>query len=392
MNKNKFYKENNLIISTEFSTPWTIARGIWKITNSFHIKQKSSLKWYIWINKTLEKKVIIKNIYFWDNISKNYKEEKLDYEIIEKLESFIFWKLIENNINYWLEINFLSEVWRWHWLGFSWIFSSLISTVFHIISNKLEIKNLGKIFQLNNFREIFDFSYNLEKILRYDKTIWLNGFVSFMNTQNPILIFTDNWKINYNIIWEKDSHIPLDYYIIFSGIPSKTKRVEKELEKWNKESLEISNFLEKELKNLNIENHYLKKFINSKKIEENYENIFNILNIKLLKNFKNIIDDFCNENDIEDFIKNIDEYRKINNVSGEYSEFLNIFEKSFYKNKKSLQNNIWILPIYWGKIGWWYLVVSKENTNREVIKQTVKDILTYFPNSYIEYCSYENKG
>ena len=49
------------------------------------------------------------------------------------------------------------------------------------------------------------------------------------------------------------------------------------------------------------------------------------------------------------------------------------------------------MPIYWWKIGWGFLVVSKENTNRKVIEETMENIKIYYPNSYIEYCNYEDR-
>jgi len=389
----EFYKKNNLIFSNDFSIPLR-PRGIWKVSNHFHIKKKIWLKWYIWLSKIKEKIVKINKLYFYNKLNWEYEKWEIDVEVIFKIEKLIEEKFNIKNSKFWIEINFLSEVPKWHWLGFSGVFASLFSSILFFIFNKgLEeqfYKNFIENIKDTTNQNILNLSYEIESIFRYWKTNWTNSLISFFSTNNPILFFEKNNELKFQKIWEEDFIFPLDYYIIFSWIPLNTKRLELDITKWVSKWKWIKKFFSKNNNFYDLEKKYWKKINTNEKIEELFISLFNILNFKLLNSLELLLEDYLESRNIENFISIINEYKNFRYFLWEYLDFLNIFEKMFYKNKKSLKNEIWIMSVYWWKIWWWLLVVSKENTNRRVIQKTIDNIQDYYPNSYIEYCSYED--
>jgi len=385
------YKKSDFVLSANFSIPW-FPSGVWENIKLLKLKSKIENKLYIWISKILTEKIVFSKVYFVNTIlnsvdeidfSKVNEEHKKIQQEIQKVKNKLW-------IEEWIEFNIYSEIPRWHWLGFSWVLASLISSSIYILSWKIEIwendlyiSNYHKFFS-----EIYDFAYKLEFTSKYNNSNWENSFISFLNTSNPILFTREKEKyFHIDLFNENDFLLPFDYFIIFSWLETNTKKIEQYLQKDKEKFDNLGIFLEQKiLSKINIQDSFLKKYSIKWKNYDSFFDTFSILNIKLLEAFYEIWINSHNDYLIENFINIINEHSDLISMIEWKSEFIKYFKNEFFQIA-SIREKLWIVPIYSSKMWWGFLIITKENYSRETINETIKRISYLYPKSYVEYSS-----
>jgi len=388
----QIHKNSNLVLSWNFSLPW-FPSGIGNNMNLLKLKSKISPKLYLWVNKLAKKEIVFNDVYFLDN--KN-NLEKLDFSVVnkeyQKILDFILKFLEDKNLDFGLEFNIYSEVPRGHWLWFSGVLSALTSSILHYLSWEIDKKFLEsiEIFKEEKFDLVYDFAYKLEKISKYNNTNWENSFFAFINKKNPILFLREDKNYDFIDLFSSEEFIyPFDYYIVFSGINSDTQKIEYFLQKDKSKINNIQEFYKNIITNNWILEKKIEKFAEKTLNYDVFVSAFNILNIKLLNSFKKLFEESYSSFMINKFIDIINEHKNLMAMVEGKSLFAEQFLINFYKNSSKTEN-IWITSIYSWKMWGWYLLVTRLWESRKTIEKTLESLKNTYPDSYIEYCSYED--
>ncbi|EKE27827.1 MAG: hypothetical protein ACD_3C00145G0013 [uncultured bacterium (gcode 4)] len=407
-----FYSRNDLVLSGCFNIPWW-SSSLWHRSNHLRIRSKIPLKCYIWIKKTKNRDVKIKDVIFYNIVKKNFeaynfiKVNKEADKVIRLLSEII----TKKDLDGWIEIEILSETTRWHSLWFSWTSFSLIVAAIYILSWKLsinELKDYENFITSDIFKNIFIESWKLDFISRYWNTIWENILNTLYNKKEPSYFYTESFSgdidvdklddiyYEYSSIPQKykeniiTSDLPIDYCLVFTWIPTDTKQVE-QYKKWDlKEFEKYKEFIQQDLiseKNRN-KNLYVNRFIWDEPIYGNFINILSILSVKTIELFKKLYENWDSKTYVEELIWHINDCKSAISLVEDQSSFAEDFTYAFRKNKNNSEEMVWIMPAYSWKIWWWYLIVTKSSISRETMGQTIVELRNSYPNIEIEYCSY----
>ncbi|MBP8016938.1 hypothetical protein KAZ01_02925 [Candidatus Gracilibacteria bacterium] len=408
-----FFSQNNLVLSGCFAFAWGHG-GIGHLSKFVGTKTKVPLKCYIGFKKTKDQKIVFKDIIFY-NLSKKIYETSLysninqeEFKIIDLLESF----LKENNYKGGLEISILSETTRGHSFGFSGTSSAIISTGIHLLLGKVDLELLNNNYfdfiKSPSFKEIESLAKKLDLITKYGNTTGHASMNTLFKTSSPTLLYSeefsstldfnklDSIKSEFTPIVDKfknsviTSDLPLDYCIIYSGIPTNTKQVESYKKADKNELNKYNYFVEKDLlgkDNING-NFYLKNFIKEGSIYNILNNTVIFISIKVIYLFKELFEKGHNIDVINKFIENINNFRHISSMVEEQNNFADDFIYFFKKNRKNSDEKIGIVSAYSGKLGGGYIVVTIPGISRDTIEKSIKDMQTYYSNTEIEYSSY----
>ena len=407
-----FFARNDLVLSWCFNIPWW-SSSVWHRSNHIRVRSKIPLKCYVWIKKTKNKDIKIKDVTFFNLTKKTFelfefsKINKESLKVIDFLQNIIS----DNDFNYWLEIEILSETSRWHSLWFSWTSFSLIISWIFILLKELNTKDLNdyeKFIDSNIFKKIFTNSLKLDFISRYWNTIWENIAHTLYNKKEPALFFTQNFSTDieldkleniyykYSSIPEKyketivTSDLPIEYYMIFTWTTTDTKQVE-QFKKWDlKEFEKYKNFIKNDLiwDVSEQKNIYVNKFTDDYPIYNNFIDILSLMSVKTVDMFKRLYEEWYDDSYIKEFIDHINEYRFALSIVENQSSFADDFSYFFRKNKKNPWEMLWIMPAYSWKTWWWYIIVTKNWISRNTIEETINELRTIYPNIEIEYSSY----
>lgn len=410
-----FFARNDLVVSWCFSFPWTPS-WIWNRDSYISIKSKVPLKCYVWFKLHKNIQSNFKNITYYDITKKNF--ETISYSKINKehvnLISFISKFLNENNFDWWVNIEILSETSRWHSFWFNWTSSAIIAWWLFILTKNINYSHLedyNNFIISSNFKKLDNLATIISIISKKWNSAWQNVKHTLHNNSDPSFLLIEKkqkkmdcdslWNFKYSLIkiWEKCSEniistdIPMDYYMIFSWMPTDSNQVLNFI-KWNEKKFKnyskiVNDFiLWNEFQNINtIFSQYQKNddFI-YKILNEN----INILWIKMIEIFKNIFENWYDVNVIDDFIENINNYNNVVSLIERQSWFQDKMELIFKTNIHNNEEQIWILPAYSWKFWWWYVVVTKQWFSRETIKKTLDELKKNYTNVQIEYSSYED--
>jgi len=339
---------------------------------------------------------IFNDVYFLENQN---GIEKIEFSVVnkeyKKFSKHILDFLNKKDLDFGLEFNIYSEIARGHWLWFSWVLSSLISSGLFYLSWEIDEKFLESS-EINNqkeFSKVYKFAYELEKISKYNNTNWENSFFTFFNTKNPILFSRDLENYKFMDLFDSQNFIfPFDYYIVFLWINSDTQKIEYFLDKDKSKFDNIwTKFKENIFQKLELDNSHFKDFCKKDFNYNTFISTFNILNIKLLNSFEDLFNEPYSDNIINKFIDIINEHRFLMWMVEWKSLFAEKFLRNFYSEAWS-NENIWITPIYSWKMWGGYLVVTKAWESRKIIETTLEKLKNSFSNAYIEYCSYEDNN
>ncbi|EKD44352.1 MAG: hypothetical protein ACD_71C00170G0006 [uncultured bacterium (gcode 4)] len=408
-----FFAKNDLVVSGCFSMSWGPG-WVWHRSDYVRVKSKIPLKCFIWIKKRKDTYINIDNVIFYDLSKKKFEVcefEKINWEK-EKIILEVSKILKEHSFVWWFDINFLSETTRWHSFWFSWVSWSLIATWIYLLTWQVDkdvlIKDYKNFLTSEVFKKIALLSWKLDLISTYWNTSWHGALNVFFDTKSPTYLYTekfdqnieiddvDNIKRFYQIISEKfkesaiTSSIIIDYWIIFSGISTDTKRVE-EFKQWHiKKHDSYADFTKNELleKESDIEKIAFWKYTDDNSIYKSLSETIGIIWIKIIYLFKKILTHWYEQEIVEKFIDTVNQYRYAISLIEKQNSFADDFIFYFNKNKINNEEKLWIVPIYWWKLGWWYLVSTKPDISRGTIEKTLQDLKNIYPNIEIEYCSY----
>lgn len=386
-----FFARNDLVLSGCFSFPWTVKT---------HLRAKTTigLKCYVWIKLTSNPYITFQDITFFDINKKVF--ETIEYNKVIKEESelkiLIRDELSNLWIEKWLEIEILSETTRGHGFAFSGTSSAIIAQALY------EIKDFFSGNKLQEMEEVFNISSKIDYLSRYGDTYghntiftlnpnaWISMFYrEIMNAQDKSI--ENIKKLSYEfkkVNWDWDLELPLDYFIVFSWLPSDTKQVEyyKKLENENDETFEfVSKNIAREDKN-----YELNLFSDKNHILKTKEDIVTLQNIKLLEIIQVLYKKPHDENIIESLIHQFNNIRNAVSLLEKQSNFSEDFLFSFRQCASHKNEMIWICPSYTGKLWGSYIMVTKSWISRKTVMDTLEKLKTMYPNIEAEYVSYED--
>ncbi len=409
-----FYANNDLVLSGNFSMSWWPS-GILHRSNYIRMKSKVPLKCYIGVTKRKDTQVRINTVTSYEIAKRGY--ETLEYTLVNSAHEWIILEiqtfLKEQNYNFWVDINFLSETSKWHGFGFSWVSWSLIVTALYMLTEKINTTHLEEDYNtfLNSpiFHEIALFSWKLDMISTYGNTAWHGALNVFHKTSIPSYVYTEKfdasidissiWEIKryFHIITDKfnrtsiTSDIGVDYGIIFSWVTTDTKKVE-EFKKWQiKKHNSYSDFVKNELftdEVIEIENIAFWKYIDESSIFNTLKDVVGIVSIQCLHAFKKLLDFWYDDKTAEELIDVMNNFRHVTFLMEKHGSFADDFLFQFHSLQKNREEKMGIVPIYWGKLWWGYLVVLKHGISINTLENTLGALKDNYPNIAMEYCSY----
>lgn len=299
------------------------------------LRLKVPIKCYVGLKKRKDKQIIINDVVFYNLSKKTYESSqfsdinKESARVIQVLEDMIG----ELNLEHGYDVEILSESSRGHSLGFSGTSSVLIITALHILAKKLSTQTFEKydeFMKTDIFQDIFYKAWELDLISRYGNSIGENIIYTLSNNNIPFFFYTEQFDktidpktirdISYWFAPVVDSQkqrdfviqdMSFDYYMVFSGIPTDTKKVE-EYKKADYDEFETKkDFIKDEIVAGNTaKNIYIKKFIGKDvNIVDSYADVMGLLNIKMIRFFKEITKKGYDAHLIEGFIDHINSYR-----------------------------------------------------------------------------------
>jgi len=409
----KFFANNDLVMNGSFSIAWS-PFGMGHRSNYLRLKTKTNLKCFAGLKKNQDKKVVFTTIDFYNIVENKFDRynfadiNQKSAEIVDFIEGF----LADNGANFGLDISILSEVPRGHSFGFSGTFGATLAMSIFMILWKIDqtvFDNYDDFLASDMVREVFLFAWKFEYISKYGNTTGENSINTLYNYSNPTLFFCEKFdfdtkledldKIKYKFydVTQKFSknivttEIPLDFCVVYTGLPSETHKVEQFLKSDIKKFNKLEDFLEQEIidetRDLDL---YFKKFTQKNYIYQNLTDNIMVLSLNVLKTFKQIFEDGYDIRNIDKLIDDITYYRYAISLIEKQTTFANSLIYFFKKNKSSFNEKIGIMPIFSGKIWGWYLLVMEQFKNRKNLDKTLIDLKEYYPDIAIEYSSWED--
>ncbi|MDP2103807.1 MAG: hypothetical protein Q8K26_02705, partial [Candidatus Gracilibacteria bacterium] len=408
-----FFVRNDLVVSGCFNFP-VGSSNIGHRSKYVRLRLKVPIKCYVGFKKRKDKQIVIKDVVFYNLSKKTYESSqfseinKESARVIRVLEDM----LAELDLEHGYDVEILSESSRGHSLGFSGTSSVLIITALHILAKKLSthiFEKYDEFMKTDVFQDIFYKAWELDLISRYGNSIGENIIYTLSNNNIPFFFYTEQFDktidpktirdVSYWFAPVVDSQkqgdfiiqdMPFDYYMVFSGIPTDTKKVE-EYKKADYDEFETKkDFIKNEIIAGNTaKNIYIKKFIEKGvDIVDSYADVMGLLNIKMIRFFKEITKKGYDAHLIEGFIDHINSYRHTMGLFEKQSSFASDFTYSFKKNQCNTEEKLGIMPAYSGKIGGGYVMITKPGISRDTIEKTIQDLRSVYPNIEIEYGSH----
>ena len=407
-----FFAKNDLILSWCFAIPWGPG-WVGHRSTYVRIKSKIPMKCYVWLQKRKDKSIAFKDVIFFDLESKKFekyeysKVNKEEFKILDLIKDF----LNKNDIEYWVDINILSEISKGHSFGFSGTSSAILATGLHLLTEKMDnkiLENNKDFLKSEIFNEIADFAWKMDLVSTYFNSAWHSLRLALTETSSPTFMYTEKFDsqidienlnemyTEYSSLTDKfkdtviTSEIPIDYCMVFSWISNDTKQIESFRKADSNELDKYKSFIEKDLINKEwiSKNIYFKKFLNENSLYDNVFDTIVLLSIQNIALFKQLFERWYDDNIIEEFIDNINNYRHASALLEKQNDFAEDLEYLFKKNRKNVNEKIWVMPAYSWKLWWGYLIVTKPWLSRDTINKTLEDIKNNYPNAEIEYASY----
>ncbi len=408
-NYNQLFANSDVVTSGHF---WfgRFPTGLWHYTNRINLKSKIDLKAFVWIKKINNWKIIFNDLDIFDLDDNVFKKQnfsninKYSKEIVEFLQKF----LQQKNIKFGIEINILSEVARWHWLWFSWtIFANLATGIF-ILGGLLDTKLINDydIFQKTDiFKEIQNIAKQMEFIAKkWNTGTWV--LTAMTNLTSPtiylcekdkhslehienIAYYFSNFPKKFNDIKNIDE-LPLDYAIVYTWILANTHRIA-QLKQTDQNMYKVyEDFFHKEISPELKWTHHITNILNKKNFYNNIDDIGSLLSIETTYLFKQIFMFGDTNQNIDNFIENINKLNAISHIAEGSSQFLEDFKAIFQTHMTIDEENIWIMPIYSGKRGGDFLIVMQPWISRETFEKTINKLRTSYENIAMPYISRED--
>lgn len=405
----QFFAKNDMVVSgCSTGTLWPT--GLWHRSKSMRIKTKVPIKIYAGVNINQSW-----NVTFWEaNIYKStWKcfERKEINDVIDKwkeIVDFVREFLHKHNCTSWLHINLLSEWWKGYSFSFSSCLAALLSTVLYIVIGKITPKDLEdyKTFlESDIFRDITATARQMELINVYNNATSSNLF-TFYKSYTPACFYCEEFDQNIPIWKVKDlkysftpftklfgvednDYLPFDYAIVFSWLPNNTKKIEKSIQLDEKKLDKYSSFMQNDVLPITWlkKNVYFLDVIN-KWIYSQFVNLFSVLNVMILENFKKIYAEGGDEMNINNLIDTINSTRHLFYIlERTHSDFIENLTSIFHQESKN-KEKIWMVNCYSGKVGGSYMVIMRHGTGRKYLFDAIEKMKVDYPDVIVNYASW----
>lgn len=406
-----FFSKNDLVVSGCFSFPWW-SRSAGTMTDQLILKSRIPLKCYVWVKKRKDSNILFQDFLSYSPSKNSFSSSSLPM-ITKNWERIIpLLQELLDNTSEWYDITVLSEIEKGHSFWFSGTFAAILSTVFHILSSNLTQETLRDYvaFCISSvFEKIFLLAWQIEFVLKDGNTIGQTIMTTLHNNADPSFYCSENFnpetttlsdikniKYWYSSLEEKfqwsliTKEIPLDYYILFSWISANTKHIE-QFKEFDKKSINhLKDFMLDEIfsKDMNELDIRPKKILETITPYSQMSDSLSVLNMMTISLFKKLFASWYNSGAAEEFIEHINRLRQFSSILEKQSSFADDFMSFFQKNRASLDEVIWIIPGYSGKLGGWYVVVTKPSISQSTFRKTIEDMQNQYPFIEIEYSSY----
>ena len=184
----EFFSNNDLIISGH---PWFSLHpsNIWHKSTLIRMKYTLPFLWYVWINK-----IDTPWLHFKDAVSLYQGEVHTTslesiYPKINKLRGYL--QEVLEQTDWWYEISFLTEFWRWQWLWYTWLFTALLAVWLAVQEWLLETEMLDDLHAFESsplFSDIYYESWKYLMLLKYNDTCWTASLNTLISGDGPIII------------------------------------------------------------------------------------------------------------------------------------------------------------------------------------------------------------
>lgn len=411
-----FYWEHDLVLSGSNVTTWLL----W--ISNIKLCQKVPTKNYCWVNVNKTWSISFGKVYSFAwidfEIASYNSVNKQEKELIKLIKNFFK----ENDYEYWVDIEFLSENPRWHGFGFSWVSWALLACALFVLVWKIELEvfdSYESFVKTDVFEEIHRLARKFDYISKYGESIGSNSYFAMLNSDLPMLYFTSKYEdsdIKDNIdnidkidkyafrlkdfLWIKSwlTELPLDYGIIFSWTKNKAEQIvniyNNYLDELNDSKTNISQLLQKNWvtnfkwfdfwANLDTKLDYkdTKDLIYSKFWY--IQILFNILN-----SFKDLLKKWYDEEVTDNFLFTMKMNSNFYGLLERENEVVSIIKDLFCKFKKTLDEDIVIFPVNSGKLWWSYVFVTKFNKSRQTLKKVFEELdRLWYDKIWLEYSSW----
>lgn len=391
----RLYSNSDIVTSWYF---WFSRFPVWlgQPSNRINIKSKIPLKVYVWLKKTKRESVVFKNFAIFD-IDKNkfwYKSFSWINKQSDKIINFLEKILLEKKLNFWLDINVLSEVAIWHGLWFSWtVFVTLITWLYilgWIIDKKL-LEDYIRFKKSDEFKEILSLARKLELISKQEN-VWSTTMLTLSNLKSPIIYFTEykkelkwldelenqgyyfsNFSEKFGYEWDL-WELSFDYAILYTWSLWSTSRI-RQLKQSDKNYFKVyEEFFHNELEKEIEWKHYISTIFDKESFYEWLNEVWSTLTLETVYIFKQIMKFGDTNQNIDLLINNINKLSSISEIVEWSWEFIEDFKYYFKKNSSDINEELWIMPIYSGKRWWDFLVVMRHSAWRKAFDQAVQDL------------------
>lgn len=315
--------------------------------------------------------------------------------------------------NHWIRkgytIQILSEIGKGHSLGFTGTFPAVLSALFHLLSEDIteaDLSDYQNFLSSDGKDSIFQFSWKLGLYIRRWRTFGQTAMHTIYGTSTPALytVKTVSEKLAPEEIMDLPTHfspfdefspecgghfeIPLEYALIFSGIPSEAFRLEHSKEADIRKTNGLSDFIhERIFGNIPIDGLYYEKLLKNTSPYTILSDAMGILNIVTIEMFHKMFLSGYNEVLVEQFLEHMNHLREILSVVEPQGDFANSFMNIFHNQKTHPGESIGIFPMYSGKLGWGYVVGIKPGMSRETFYHTCDKLKEQYPQIEIDYFS-----
>lgn len=352
----KFFLQNNLVVSV----PHVVHR--WYIFDKKNtlpqIKQKIPNKMFLWVNVVPDSTDIVFNtITYFSWSQQQFLTVSLEMIFADINTTYfketIRTKLSEFGYDKGIEINILSECERWSWVEFCWIIPVLLSSMIHILWNKVTLDQLHDTTSFEN-KSLFESIYT-HALLFFPKAE-LDPSKTIMYTA-----MTNHWL---PILGENTSH---------KG--GKKKSV---MPKNMQEEFHIKEILNQPMIDYGIINFgslYDEYYINNwSKTQHLSDEIWSSLNDKLVKAWWDILKSPYDEKSIEHFVASVMEQwlfaAFVENNHTLFSDILFLFSQV----KQFQDEKIWIMPLTSSKSWGSFLFVTAYKKSRETLEKLLNKL------------------
>lgn len=375
------------------------------------LKSRIPLKCYVWLKKRKDSAIIFQNFSSYSPSNNTFSPSNIPMisqhwdDVLKLLH-----KTFGENFG-WYDISVISEVEKGHSFWFSGTFTALLSTVLFIASKELDhiiLKKYTDFLVSPFFEKIFLLAWQLEFTFKNGNSIGQTIMTTLQNNPDPSFYCCEhfeqkitslddlkNIKYWYAPLTEKlkwtliSSEIPLDYYIVFSGISANTKHIEQYKEADKRDIDKLSDFMMNQIftEDMQTGNIQPKKTLETIAPHSQMNDSLSIFNMMTIWFFEKLFKSGYDSGTTEQFIEHINNLRHFISFIEKQSPFAEDFREYFIKNRKSATEIVGIIPGYSGKHGWGYVVIARSGISRDTFTKTISDMKILYPSIEVEYSS-----